>query len=200
MKYRTGDDAQLTLRALFKSDVRIWADMHRRIRPSGSVGLLTAVWLGVSYAGLRAVLLHRLAHAAHRRRIRLVPLLLANLNLTLHGFDIPPHVPVGPGFYVPHPVGTVITARALGTNVSLVSAVTIGMRKGLDFPLIGDDVYIGAGARVLGGITVGTGAQIGANAVVTCNVPPHGVAVGVPARIRFAGDVPVDPRITPLAG
>jgi serine O-acetyltransferase len=200
MKYRTGDDAQLTLRALFKSDVRIWADMHRRTRPSGSVGLLTAVWLGISYAGLRAVLLHRLAHAAHRRRIRLVPLLLANLNLTLHGFDIPPHVPVGPGFYVPHPVGTVITARALGTNVSLVSAVTIGMRKGLDFPLIGDDVYIGAGARVLGGITVGTGAQIGANAVVTCNVPPHGVAVGVPARIRFTGDVPVDPRIAPLAG
>jgi len=174
--------------------------MHRRTGYSGSVGLLTAAWLAISYAGLRAVLLHRLAHTAHRGRIRLVPLLLANLNLMLHGFDIPPHVPVGPGLYVPHPVGTVVTARSLGANVSLISAVTIGMRKELDFPLIGDDVYVGAGARVLGGVTVGNGAQIGANAVVTCSVPPHSVAVGVPARIRCAGAAPAGPMAAPLAG
>jgi serine O-acetyltransferase len=173
-----------SLRKLIWSDVQLWAEMFSPTRESVSVGVLTAIWLGFSYSGLRATLLYRLAHAAHQRRFQLVPSLLANLNLVLHGFDMPSHVPVGPRFYVPHPVGTVVTARSLGANVTLVSAVTIGMRRELEFPAIGDSVYIGAGARVLGGITIGDRVQIGANAVVIRDVPNDCVAVGVPATVR----------------
>jgi serine O-acetyltransferase len=108
---------------------------------------------------------------------------LRRLNITLHGLDIVPTVPIGGGLYLPHTVGTVVMAQSIGRNVTLVSNVTIGMRHQAAFPIIGNDVYIGAGARVLGPITVGDGAVIGANAVVLCDVPPHATAVGVPARI-----------------
>jgi len=85
-----------------------------------SVPLRTAVRLALVYPGLRATLLHRLAYATHRARIPIVPMILTNLNLSLHGFDIPPHIEVGPRFYVPHPVGTVVTARRLGAGITLV--------------------------------------------------------------------------------
>jgi serine O-acetyltransferase len=113
-------------------------------------------------------------------------MILTNLNLSLHGFDMPPHIEVGPRLFVPHPVGTVVTARRIGSGVTLVSAITIGMRNESDFPVIGDGVYVGAGARILGNITIGDRAQIGANAVVLKDVPADHVAVGVPATIRPA--------------
>jgi hypothetical protein len=95
------------------------------------------------YAGLRTALLHRLAFAADRAWIPILPLILTNLNLSLHGFDMPAHIEVGPDFFVPHPVGTVVTAKRIGAGVTLVSAITIGMHKGSDFPALGDDVYVG---------------------------------------------------------
>jgi serine O-acetyltransferase len=152
------------------------------------VPLRTAIRLALVYAGLRAALIHRLAYAAHRAGVAIVPMILTNLNLSLHGFDIPPHIEVGPRFYVPHPVGTVVTARRIGAGATLVSGITIGMRKESDFPVLGDDVYVGAGARILGAITIGDRAQIGANAVVLKDVPAGHVAVGVPATIRPARD------------
>ncbi len=172
------------LRALVQGDLDIWGEFFAGVRPGQHTSLLAGARLALLYAGLRAVLVHRLAHELRRRRIRVVPMLLANLNISLHGFDIPPSVPVGPRCYVPHPVGTVITARRIGTGVTIVSGVTIGMRKGSDFPTIGNEVYIGAGARILGDITLGDRAQIGANAVVLKDVPADHSAVGVPATIR----------------
>jgi len=180
------NDPPPDVRALIWSDIQLWAEGYNRTRRGGLVGFLSAMYLAMSFGGLRAALLYRLAYEAHRRGIRFIPLLLTNLNLTLHGFDMPPHVPVGPRFYIPHPYGIVVTARRLGGNVTLVSSVTIGMRKGHRFPLIGNDVYIGAGARVLGDITIGDRVQIGANAVVVHDVPSDSVAVGVPATIRPA--------------
>jgi len=80
-------------------------------------------------------------------------------------------------------VGTVIAPRRIGRNCSIIAAVTIGMRTERAFPDIGDDVFIGAGARVLGGIRIGDRVVIGANAVVIQDVPDGATAVGVPARI-----------------
>ena len=179
----------LTLSQLIASDLEVWGEVYMSRPPGRRVSRARALYWIASYPGLRSVLLYRLAHAAQRAGIRLAPLLLANLNLTLHGFDMPPSVSVGRRFYVPHPVGTVVMARRLGDNVTLVSGVTIGMRDARQqprFPLIGNDVYVGAGARVLGGITVGDRVQIGANAVVIRDVSSDSVAVGIPATVRPA--------------
>lgn len=172
--------------ALVGSDIQVWGEMLAFKGKGEAVPLHTAVRLALVYPGLRATLVHRLAYATHRARLPIVPMILTNLNLSLHGFDIPPHIEVGPRFYIPHPVGTVVTARRLGARVTLVSGITIGMRNGSDFPVLEDDVYVGAGARVLGAITLGKRAQVGANSVVLKDVPADHVAVGVPATIRPA--------------
>ena len=136
-----------------------------------------------SFLGLRAALLYRISHELHRRRVKMIPQVISRLNVMLHGLDIPAAVPIGPRLYVPHPVGTVVMAAHIGSGVTLVSSVTIGMRREAAFPTLGDNVYVGAGARVLGPVTIGDNVQIGANAVVIEDVPNDCVAVGVPARI-----------------
>ncbi|MFN8234485.1 MAG: hypothetical protein U0V56_13815 [Actinomycetota bacterium] len=173
-------------RALVQSDVEVWAEHFAYRKPGERVRIRTAIRLGLVYAGLRAAIVHRLAYASHRAGIRIVPMILTNLNVSWHGLDIPPNIEIGRRFFVPHPVGTVVTAQHIGDGVTLVSNVTIGMRKGSGFPVLGNDVYVGAGARILGDITIGDRAQIGANAVVLKSMPPDHVAVGVPATIRPA--------------
>jgi serine O-acetyltransferase len=84
---------------------------------------------------------------------------------------------------LPHPGAVVIQANRIGRDVTVQGSITIGMRDSTGFPTIGNDVFIGCGARILGSITVGDGARIGANAVVLVDVPPGCTAVGVPARI-----------------
>ena len=177
---------QHTVLELVYSDVKAWGDLWLTDGASQHYDLVTALKLIALYVGLRATLLYRLSHAAHVHGIRLVPQFLSQLNLMLFGLDIPPAVPIGPALYVPHPLGTVVMAERIGSRVTLVSNVTIGMRRELRFPIIGDDVYVGAGARVLGAITIGNNVSIGANAVVVKDVPDNSTAVGVPAQIRPA--------------
>ncbi|MBO0684145.1 MAG: serine acetyltransferase [Candidatus Dormibacteraeota bacterium] len=102
------------------------------------------------------------------------------------GFEISSAMPVGPGLYIPHPGGMVVMARRIGANCSLIHACTLGMRETYEFPVLGDGVLVGAGARVLGGIRLGDGCSVGANAVVIEDVPAGATAVGVPARARTA--------------
>lgn len=92
---------------------------------------------------------------------------------------------IGGGLYVPHPFGIVVGCSRLGRRIHLLQNVTIGRKTAEDArdPVIGDDVTITAGAVVLGAITVGEGATIGANSVVLADVPPHTIAIGAPARI-----------------
>ena len=99
--------------------------------------------------------------------------------------DVPLNTKIGLGFNMPHATGIVIHPYSvLGENCMVMQNVTIGGRgTGKGYPIIGRGVDIGPGACVLGGITVGDGAQIGANAVVIADVPPRAVAAGVPARI-----------------
>ena len=89
---------------------------------------------------------------------------------------------IGPGLYIPHPVGVVLSPLALGRNCSVIHAVTVGMGPDGRFPTIGDDVFIGAGARIIGDITLGDGCKVGANAVVVKDVAPGTSVGGVPAR------------------
>jgi len=150
-----------------------------------------------SYAGLRATVWYRLSHAADRRHIPLAPGMLARMNLRRYGLDINSSVPIGPGLYIPHPVGTVVMADSVGSRCHLISGVTIGMRTVQAFPRIGDNVTISAGARVLGDIYVGDGATIGANAVVITDVPDGATMVGAPAhptRLKTSPD-PVPDQI-----
>lgn len=152
------------------------------------VTLREALALYWRYTPVRATILFRLSHAAHERRIPMVSGWLARRNLRHYGLDITPSTRIGPGLYIPHTVGTVVTAQEIGSHCHIIAAVTIGMRNVHAFPRIGDHVTIGAGARVLGGITVGHHASIGANAVVIHDIPDGATAVGIPARIVRRGD------------
>jgi serine O-acetyltransferase len=95
---------------------------------------------------------------------------------------------IGPGLFISHGQGTVVSAERIGANLQVHQGVTVGWdyRSGRR-PIIGDDVFIGAGAKILGAVTVGDGARIGANAVVVSDVPARATAVGVPARIVAGG-------------
>ena len=105
------------------------------------------------------------------------------------GLEISPGADIGGGLYIAHPIGTVISVERMGQNCTIIAGVTIGMRNSFEFPRIGDNVFIGAGARILGNIEIGDDAVIGANAVVIHDVPAGGTAVGIPAKvIRIYGE------------
>jgi serine O-acetyltransferase len=105
------------------------------------------------------------------------------------GADIPLNCRLGGGLLLPHPNGVVIhPAATLGPNCLLFQQVTIGAGSRPGHPVIGGHVDIGAGAKVLGGVTIGDHACIGANAVVTRDVPAHATAVGIPARVLRRGE------------
>ncbi len=91
---------------------------------------------------------------------------------------------IGPGLFISHGQNTILSAEKIGANLQVHQGVTVGWDyRGPSRPIIGDDVFIGAGAKVLGAVTVGNGARIGANAVVVCDVPDGATVVGVPGRI-----------------
>ena len=101
-----------------------------------------------------------------------------------YGLEISPGAAIAGGLYVAHPYGTTISADSIGRNVTIIGSVTIGMRGTPGRPRLDDGVFIGTGARVLGAVTVGKGASVGANAVVIHDVSPHTTVVGIPARPR----------------
>jgi len=173
-----------SLLELMAEDMRAWkragllGEQYAKT-PLTAREVLIMLW---RFLGLRATIHYRVASAAAHRHIPLVPMILAHRCLKHYGLDIVPWVDIGPGLYIPHPVGTVIMAHRIGARCSIIGGITIGMRNRHEFPVIGDDVFIGTGARVLGGIVVGNGAQIGANAVVVHDVPANATVVGIPAH------------------
>ncbi|MEI6042756.1 MAG: serine acetyltransferase [Chloroflexota bacterium] len=178
------DTSNYTWRELVAGDIAVWLKIWKPgWTPAQGIQLKDAVRLTWNYTGLRATLLYRLSHHLWLKHIPVLPGILTRLNITLHGFDVPCIVKIGPGLYVPHPVGTVIMAQEIGANVTLISGITIGMRNEPDFPLIGNNVFIGAGARVLGNLVIGDNVNIGANAVVVKDIPANCTAVGIPAKI-----------------
>ncbi|NLY12063.1 MAG: serine O-acetyltransferase [Gammaproteobacteria bacterium] len=139
------------------------------------------------YPGLHAVWLHRLAHALWVRNWKLLARMLSNLGRWLTGIEIHPGAKIGRRFFIDHGMGIVIGETAeVGDDVTLYQGVTLGgtsWNKGKRHPTLEDGVVVGAGAKVLGPFTVGAGAKIGSNAVVTKAVPAGATAVGIPGRI-----------------
>lgn len=139
------------------------------------------------------LLIHRLAFRVHRWRVPLVPTVLYLMNRILFGIVLPPSVVVGRGVKFAYlGLGTVIhRSTVLGDGVVVGPNVTIGGRSGhARVPVIAAGAYLGAGARVLGPVTVGENAVVGANAVVLEDVPANCVVVGIPARVVKTGIPP----------
>ena len=143
------------------------------------------------YPGLHALTLHRCAHWLWGQRLRWMARFVSHLVRWLTGIEIHPGAIIGRRVFIDHGMGVVIGETAvIGDDCTLYHGVTLGgtsWNKGKRHPTLEPGVVIGAGAKVLGPITVGKGAKIGSNAVVVRDVPPGAVAVGIPARIVDAG-------------
>jgi serine O-acetyltransferase len=143
------------------------------------------------YPGFHALIFHRAAHWCWRHRLRLFGRSVSHLGRFLTGVEIHPGARIGRGVFIDHGMGVVIGETAeIGDNVTLYQGVTLGgttHSKGKRHPTIGDNVVIGAGAKVLGPFTVGAGSMVGAGSVVIKEVPPDSTVVGVPGRSTSKG-------------
>lgn len=141
----------------------------------------------LAYQGLHAIFLHRIAHRLWRSGARLLARILSNVNRFFTGVEIHPAARIGRRVAIDHGAGVVIGETAVvGDDCVIYQGVTLGgvdLRPVKRHPTLGRKVVVGAGAKVLGAITVGDGARIGANAVVVNDVPPGAIAIGVPARL-----------------
>jgi len=141
----------------------------------------------ILYQGLHALLCYRVARVFFRLKLYLAARLVSQFGRQWTGIEIHPGAVIGRGLFIDHGMGVVIGETAVvGNNVLLYQGVTLGgtgIRKGKRHPTVGDNVVIGAGAKVLGDIKIGDNSYIGANAVVIKDVPPNSTEVGVPGRI-----------------
>jgi serine O-acetyltransferase len=168
------------------------ADLRRaQVLLHGAAGRASGLrlWLGVLSPRFVPVLLCRVAYFFYTVKLVPVAKFFSLLNFFFFGIEIAVQCRVGKGLFLPHTQGTVIGAYSIGENATIFQGVTLGARE-LDFsfieasrPAVGDDVTIGSGAKVLGGLTVGSGSRIGANAVVLESIPANVAAAGVPARV-----------------
>lgn len=142
----------------------------------------------MAYPGLHALWLHRVAHRMWRKpALRLAARVLSHVNRALTGIEIHPAARLGRRVFIDHGMGVVIGQTAeVGDDVLIYHGVTLGgrsMSRGKRHPTVESGVVLGTGARILGPVTVGEGAQIGANAVVVKDVPAAAIVVGVPGRV-----------------
>ncbi len=147
-----------------------------------------SVWeVVLLYQGLHALIYHRISHYFYRKNMFLLARLISQISRFFTGIEIHPGASIGKDFFIDHGTGVVIGETAVvGDNVLLYQGVTLGgtgLEKGKRHPTVGNNVVIGAGAKVLGNITIGDNSYIGANAVVIKDVPVNSTVVGVPGRI-----------------
>ena len=140
-----------------------------------------------NYPGLWAMFFYRISHALYKKGLRFIPRFISAIGQFLTTVDIHPAATIGCRVFIDHAVGVVIGETAIiGDDVVIYQQVTLGgvsTSHGKRHPTIGNNVVVGAGAKVLGNITIGDGAKIGANSVVVKDVPKSATAVGIPARI-----------------
>jgi serine O-acetyltransferase len=147
----------------------------------------SALQVALTYPGFHARELHRLAHSLHEAGVPLLPNLVAWFNRAFTGIEIHPGARIGEGLFIDHGMGVVIGETAeVGDDCSLTQGVTLGgtsNRREKRHPTLGRGVSVGAGAVLMGAITVGDRARIGAGSVVLTNVPPYATVVGVPGKV-----------------
>ena len=154
--------------------------------------------VAVAYPGVHAVWAYRLAHRMWREpALRLPARLLSQATRAATGVEIHPAAKIGHRLFIDHGMGVVVGETAeVGDDVVLFHGATLGgrsMRRGKRHPTLGNGVVVGAGAKILGPVRIGDGAQIGANAVVVKDVPAGAVAVGIPAEVlERPGSWPAD--------
>ncbi len=141
----------------------------------------------LTYPGVHAVWGYRIAHWFWRHNLKLLARVISQVTRSITGIEIHPGAKIGKRFFIDHGMGVVIGETAeVGNDVTLYHGVTLGgvsLEKGKRHPTLGDRVVVGAGAKVLGAITIGNCSRIGANAVVVKPVPENAVVVGVPGQI-----------------
>ena len=140
-----------------------------------------------TYPGVHAILFHRLAHLFWRIKLYWVARVTSYLSRIITGIEIHPGAIIGRRFFIDHGMGVVIGETAIiGDDCTIYHGVTLGgtsWKQGKRHPTLEDKVVIGAGAKILGPITIGSGAKIGSNAVVVKDIPKNATAVGIPARL-----------------
>lgn len=139
------------------------------------------------YSGLHAICLHKLAHFFYKRHLKFIAKLISAFSKFLTNIEIHPAAVIGKRFFIDHGTGVVIGETAIvGDDVTIYQGVTLGgtgKQSGKRHPTIGNNVVIGAGAKILGSFTVGNNVNIGANSVVLSDVPDNSTVVGIPGRI-----------------
>jgi serine O-acetyltransferase len=162
-----------------------------RDRDPAAQGVSTFEILG-SWAGVQALLAHRVAHALMEAGVPVLPRAIAYATRSITGVEIHPSAVIGREFFIDHGAGVVIGETAvIGNRVTLYQGVTLGgtgFQRGKRHPTLRDNVTVGSGAKLLGPIDVGAGAKIGANTVVVEDVPPGATVVGNPGHpVRVEG-------------
>ena len=147
----------------------------------------------LTYPGVKAVFFHRIANFFHLAKFYLVARMISQLSRFLTGIEIHPGAKIGKNLFIDHGMGVVIGETSeIGNNVTIYHMATLGgiapsinsneQRQVKRHPTLGDCVVVGSGAQILGPVIIGTHAKIGANAVVTKDVPENAVMVGIPAK------------------
>ena len=149
------------------------------------------------YPGFHALVLHRISHRLWGVGIPLLPRLMSQFGRALTGVEIHPGATIGRGVFIDHGMGVVIgETSVIGDNCLLYQGVTLGgtgKEHGKRHPTLQDNVVVGAGAKVLGAITVGDNTRIGAGSVVLRDVDPNSTVVGIPGRVIHQSGVRIDP-------
>jgi serine O-acetyltransferase len=169
-----------------RRDIRAARDRDPSARGVPPLEILAA------WPGIHALLGYRVAHALYLGKVPILPRLISLLVRALTGIEIHPAATIGDGLFIDHGTGVVIGETAeIGKNVTLYQGVTLGgtgFATGKRHPTVQDNVTIGSGAKLLGPITIGHGAKIGANSVVITDVPPNSTVVGNPGHpVRVDG-------------
>jgi serine O-acetyltransferase len=148
---------------------------------------VSSIEILASWPGVHALLAHRVSHALHDAGVPLVPRMMSTATRAMTNIEIHPAATIGDALFIDHGTGVVVGETAeIGDNVTLYQGVTLGgtgFATGKRHPTVQDNVTIGSGAKLLGPITVGHGAKIGANSVVITDVPPNATVVGNPGHV-----------------
>ncbi len=149
----------------------------------------SALEVALCYPGVHAIWIHRVAHGLWATGWRVMARFVSHVGRFMTGIEIHPAARLGEGLFIDHGMGVVIGETAeVGENVTILHGVTLGgtsLKREKRHPTLGDNVVVGAGAKILGAFTIGAGSRIGAGSVVVREVPENSVVVGVPGRVTF---------------